>query len=80
MTIFFQIDVLGEGLLSPFILSDDFGLTNPFEFTRQELLDGVEIEVNPNSKFIYVRSTNIFCKNCCDVDIKQKYLIPNIIQ
>ena len=75
MTIFFQIDVLGEGLGPTFILSDDFGLTNPFEFTRQELLDGVEIQINSESKFIYIRSTGIFCKDCCENDV-QFYPLP----
>lgn len=76
MQIFFQIDSLGEGLGPTFILTDGFGLTNPFEFTRQELIDGVTIEVNDNAQFIYVKSTGILCKDCCNPDIKQQFILP----
>jgi hypothetical protein len=68
MNIFIKISNLGEGLGPEFILSDDFGLTIPYKFTRQQLLDGVEIYVNNNATKINVKSTGI-CTNVVSANI-----------
>jgi hypothetical protein len=75
MVIFFKITSLGDGLGPNFILSDNFGLTNPFEFTRDELLAGVTIDVNDLATDIFVSSTGAYCKDCCDPKFTKKYPI-----
>ena len=79
MVIFFQIPDLGDGLGPNFILSDNFGATNPFQFTRDELLAGVVIEVNSLATDIFVTSTGAYCKDCCDPQFTKKYPIVFVI-
>lgn len=76
MLIFFKINDLGEDLGPEFILSDNFGLTSPYLFTKDELLLGVEINVNENAVEISVQSTGALCKNCCLPDTIKKYQLP----
>jgi hypothetical protein len=76
MLIFFKVNNLGEDLGPEFILWDNFGLTSPYLFTRDELLTGVTINVNENAVEISVQSTGSLCKNCCLPDIIKKYTLP----
>jgi hypothetical protein len=73
--VYFKINSLGDGLGPTFILSDNFGLTLPYEFTRQQLLSGVNITININATEINVRSTGLLCRECCNCNLK-KYSVP----
>lgn len=73
MLISFQITNLGEGLGPTFTLSDDFGPTVPSVFTKEELLEGVEIEVNDGATKVIVVSNGSLCKN----KSTKEYLIPS---
>jgi hypothetical protein len=76
MFILFKISPLGAGLGPNFILSDNFGLTIPYKVTRQQLIDGVLIQVNWGATKIYVRSTGALCNDCENPFIKIYDLIP----
>jgi hypothetical protein len=75
MQILFKISSLGSGLGPEFILSDNFGLTNPYKFTKQQLLDGVIITVNNNATKVFVKSTGGWCNDCC-IDESNFYILP----
>jgi hypothetical protein len=76
MFILFKISPLGSGLGPDFILSDNFGLTIPYKVTRQQLIDGVLIQVNWSATKIYVRSTGAMCNDCENPFVKIYDLIP----
>jgi hypothetical protein len=76
MFILFKISPLGAGLGPNFILSDNFGLTIPYKVTRQQLIDGVLIQVNWSATKIYVRSTGAMCNDCENPFVKIYDLIP----
>jgi archaellum component FlaF (FlaF/FlaG flagellin family) len=77
MLVFFKIDSLGGGLGPKFILHDDFGLTDPYEFTKDELLNGVNLDVNPSATKITVISEGSLCIDSCHpISPKKEYLLP----
>lgn len=76
MLIFFKINTIGSGLGPKFIIHDEFGLTNPYEFTKEELLNGVEIDVHDDAKKITVISEGNLCIDSCNpVSPKKEYNI-----
>ena len=88
MKIFLKIDSIKDSLGNSFILSSDVGNVSPSTVSREDLLTGVELEVDASANsitisklgggFQFIQSIDKSIENCTDLNLSlQSFIISD---